>query len=89
MSWSPHNRREAVQYFLEFVISSLVHYADEVVVEQTNSGNTIQFCVRLNPVDVGKVIGRKGRTISALRNILNAIAAADHKKVMIEILEPA
>jgi len=48
----------------------------------------VVFEVRLNPTDVGKVIGKSGRTITAIRTLLTSAAAKHGKRVMLEIIEP-
>src|SRR2546422_7396432 len=46
------------------------------------------FELRLNPTDVGKVIGKQGRTITAIRTLLTSAAAKQGKRAMLEIIEP-
>lgn len=76
-----------MKYFIEFVISSLVKYADEVDVEETNQNDTTLYRVRLNPSDIGRVIGKKGKTIGAIRDLVHAAAARDNRKVQLEIVD--
>lgn len=77
----------AMKYFIEFVVSSLVTFADEVDVEEVEQEGTTTFYVRLNPADIGRIIGKHGKTISAIRNLLQAAAASDGRQVRLEIIE--
>jgi len=76
-----------VKEFLEFVIRRLVDFPDEVIVREVDGGRTAYFKLRMNPNDVGKVIGRHGQTIQALRGVLSAAAAKHDRKAQLEILE--
>ncbi len=77
-----------MKYFIEFVVSSLVKYADEVDVEETvrDDGSTA-YLIRLNPSDIGRVIGKRGKTIGAIRDLLHAAAARDGKKIHLDIMD--
>lgn len=75
-----------MKYFVEFVVRALVDFPDEVDIQEVDGGDSLTYYIRLNPQDIGKVIGRNGRTISAIRNILHAAAKVE-KRVQVEILE--
>jgi predicted RNA-binding protein YlqC (UPF0109 family) len=76
-----------MKYFVEFVVSSLVTFAEEVQVEEVDQDGTTIFYVRLNPADIGRVIGKHGKTISAIRNLLQAAAARDGRQVRLELVD--
>jgi len=69
---------------LELVAKSLVDSPDEVFVELFDDG-VIELEVAEN--DVGKVIGRQGRTARALRSLLGAVGYRAHKRYQLEIIE--
>jgi predicted RNA-binding protein YlqC (UPF0109 family) len=75
-----------MKYFVEFVVSSLVQHAAEVNVEMVERSDGIDCLVHLNPFDTGRVIGKKGRTISAIRNLCTAAVNKSSKQVRIEIV---
>jgi uncharacterized protein len=77
-----------VREFLEFVIRGLVDYPDDVIVTQGEDGEYLFFLLTMRPGDVGKVIGRNGHTINAIRSVLAAVAAKSGKKVAVDIVEP-
>jgi uncharacterized protein len=73
-----------VRLMVEKIAKSLVEAPDEVFVEQLD-GDVIELEVAEN--EVGKVIGRQGRTVRALRNLLNAAGVRSHRRYTLEIIE--
>ena len=65
----------------------LVDNPDSVSVGEVSSGQTMVLELRVAKVDVGKVIGREGRTAHALRTIVHAVTAKNKKRAVLEILE--
>lgn len=72
---------------IEIIAQRLVDYPDEVQISTVESNNTAVHELRVAKEDVGKVIGRAGRTAEAIRTILNAISAKERKRTILEILE--
>ena len=70
------------------MIKAIVDKPDEVDINLTESENTTIFELRLGDGDVGKVIGKKGKNVMALRTILSAATAkAGGKRSILEIIE--
>ncbi len=70
------------------MIKAMVDKPDEVDISLTESENTSIFELRLGDGDVGKVIGKKGKNVMALRTILSAATAKEGgKRSMLEIIE--
>ena len=77
-----------MQDLLTDIIKAIVDKPDEVDITLTESENTIIYELRLGDGDVGKVIGKKGRNVGAIRTILTAASAkAGGKRSMLEIIE--
>jgi predicted RNA-binding protein YlqC (UPF0109 family) len=76
-----------VETFLEFVVRQLVEAPEEVLVTKVEQGRKLIFKVEMRKSDVGKVIGRNGHTITAVRNLLNAAAARSGQQVLLQIVE--
>jgi uncharacterized protein len=74
--------------FIEYVVKELVDYPEQVDIREVDGDRVVVFEVRLNPTDVGKVIGKSGRTITAIRTLLTSAAAKHGKRAMLEIIEP-
>jgi predicted RNA-binding protein YlqC (UPF0109 family) len=73
--------------FLEFVIRQLVEYPDEMMLSEIPSGKMTIFKVQLRQSDVGRVIGRNGQTIHAIRALLASSAARHGQRATLEIVE--
>ena len=73
-----------VRTLLEGIVKSLVDAPEAVSVEQVD-GDVLELTVA--PNEVGKVIGRQGRTARALRTLLSAVGVRAHKRYTLEILE--
>lgn len=76
---------------LEEVVRALVSNPGRVRVEEReiSDQNTSFLRVHVDPQDVGKVIGKNGRTADAIRTIFMSIASLDKRRVFIEVDEPA
>ncbi len=73
--------------FVEFIIKHLVDKPDEVQVNEIVGERTVVYELRVGEGDMGKVIGRRGQTVRALRILLTAAAAKQGKRSVLEILE--
>jgi hypothetical protein len=76
-----------MQPFLEYVVKNLVQHQDEVKVTPVEREGTTIYELRLHPSDVGKVIGRQGMTINAIRSLLLAGSARKGLRCSLEIVE--
>jgi uncharacterized protein len=72
---------------VEHIAKSLVNNPDQVVVSETASERTAVIELRVAADDLGRVIGKEGRTAKAIRTILNAAATRENRRVVLEILE--
>ena len=72
---------------IEYIVKAVVDFPENVSVQQVEGENTTVFELRVRQEDIGKVIGKKGRTINAIRTLLNATAAKADKRAMLEIVE--
>lgn len=74
--------------FVEYIVKKLVDHPDEVRVSQIDSEKTVIMELQVKEGDLGKVIGKKGRTAKALRTLLTAAAAKQgQKRAILEIIE--
>ncbi|MCE5212226.1 MAG: KH domain-containing protein [Deltaproteobacteria bacterium] len=69
------------------ISQSLVDNADKVEVTEVIGDQSYIIELRVAKEDVGKVIGRQGRTAQAIRTILSAVSAKAHKRAFLEILD--
>ena len=74
--------------FIEFIAKQLVDKPDNVIVEETTPDeNTIAVTLKVDNSDIGKVIGKHGRNVNAMRTLLIAVGAKDHHRAILQILE--
>ncbi len=74
--------------FVEFIIKKLVDKPDDVQLTQDEKeDNKVVFQLAVDQDDVGKVIGKKGRTANAVRTLLSAVAAREGKRAILEIID--
>ena len=72
---------------LEIMIKNLVDNPDAVSVAEKADGKNVNYEVKVAKEDMGKVIGRQGKMAKALRSVMKAIAAKEHKRVNVEFLD--
>lgn len=72
---------------VEYVAKALVDQPDQVHVEAVEDSTTTTLRLRVAPGDLGRVIGKQGRTARAIRTLLHATAAKAKRRVVLEILE--
>lgn len=76
-----------MEQFLRYVIGQLVGDPDQAIITSTEKGNRTIFYLRLPKPSLGKVIGKGGHTIQALRNLINASAKKHGQRATLEIIE--
>ena len=81
------NQPLAMEEFLDFILRHLIDHPEEMVLTTVEGNRKITFKVQLRQSDVGKVIGKHGQTIIAIRNLLAAAAARHGEKAVFEIVE--
>ena len=72
---------------VEQIAKSLVDHPDKVVVHAVEGEQVTVLELRVDPTDLGKVIGKQGRTARSIRTILGAAGMKLHKRFTLEILE--
>ena len=76
-----------MQELITFIAKSLVDKPDDVQVTVTEEDDTILVDLAVAKEDLGKVIGKQGRTARAMRSLLSAAAGKEDKKSRLNILE--
>ncbi len=72
--------------FVEFIARHLVDHPDEVLLEVEEKEEKLVFKLKVSESDVGKIIGKSGRTASALRTLLRAVAAKEGRRAVLDIV---
>ena len=76
-----------MEEFLEFVIRQLIEFPDEMVLTRLENPRKVIFKVQLRQSDIGRVIGKHGQTINAIRNLLSAAASRHGQRALLQIDE--
>jgi predicted RNA-binding protein YlqC (UPF0109 family) len=76
-----------MQAFLEYVVKGLVQHPEEVSITPVERNGVTVYELRLNPQDMGKIIGRQGVTINAIRSLLQAGSAKKGLRCAVDIVE--
>jgi predicted RNA-binding protein YlqC (UPF0109 family) len=77
----------AMKELVKYIAQSLVDNQEKVVVTEIVGEQTSVIELRVAKEDLGKVIGKQGRTAKAIRTILSAASAKIHKRSVLEIIE--
>ncbi|MGB0152888.1 MAG: KH domain-containing protein [Verrucomicrobiales bacterium] len=73
----------AIQEFLEYVVVQLIKHPEEASVIHEKDGERHLYRIRLHPDDAGRVIGKSGKTIGAIRSL--AIASAQRHGIRVDV----
>ena len=74
--------------FIEFIAKQLVDKPDNVIVEETTPDeNTIAVTLKVDNSDIGKVIGKHGQNVKAMRTLLYAVGGKEHHRATLQIIE--
>jgi len=76
------------QELLEYIIKVLVDHPEDVKIEKKVDEMGVLLSVRVNPSDMGIVIGKQGATVRAIRTILRAVGLKNNARVNLKIEEP-
>lgn len=72
---------------LEFIITSLVTKPEAVAIDEQNEDGNINLDLKVDPSDMGLVIGKNGQTIRAIRKLLTVRAIAENVRVTLQLIE--
>ena len=71
---------------VEYIAKALVDHPENVTVNQVEGEQSIILELKVDPEDMGKVIGKQGRIAKAIRTVVKAAAAKEGKRVVVEII---
>ena len=72
---------------IDYIVRTLVDHPEEIDITEIEGERTIVYELRCNPDDVGKVIGKSGKTVGAIRTLLSPVAARQNRRAMLEVVE--
>jgi len=72
---------------LAYLVSSIVDKPEEVIIDETVEDGVVNFVIHVNKDDIGKVIGKEGKVIRAIRNSMKIPAIKQNKRIHITVGE--
>ena len=78
---------DKVGELIKLIASSLVDKPDQVEIQEVSGDSTTVYELRVAQEDLGKIIGKQGKTAKAIRVLLGAAAAKEKRRAVIEIIE--
>ena len=78
----------ADQQFLEHLVKALVDHPDDVQINRKVDEMGVLLSLRVNPMDMGQVVGRQGSTAKAIRSLLRIVGIRHNARVNLKIEEP-
>ena len=76
-----------LQGFVEFVVKSLVDHPEEMEIIPEQNEDHCALRIRCHKDDRGKIIGKRGKTITAIRALVSGAAGRQHKRVSVDVLD--
>lgn len=78
-----------MQELLEFILQHIVKHPDSIDIqkEESEEGNVVTFTAKIHPEDIALVIGKGGKTVKSIRNLLNVIALQEKKRILLNVKE--
>lgn len=72
---------------LDSILAEIVEHPEAIKLTEVTGDKTTIYEVRCNKEDLGKVIGKSGKTVGAIRELLNALAARHGRRAVLEVVE--
>jgi predicted RNA-binding protein YlqC (UPF0109 family) len=82
-------RNYVMKEFVEYIVKNLVDHPDKVRINEVGGTHTLIIELGVEKSDIGKIIGKKGKTINAIRTLLMSVASRNGIRVNLEIIEEA
>jgi uncharacterized protein len=76
-----------MERFLDYVLRQLIEFPDELVILKEDAPKKTVYRIQVRQTDIGKVVGKHGSTIAAIRNLVAAAAAKHGNRATVEIME--
>jgi len=77
------------QDFLEYIVKALVDHPEDVEIDRKVDEMGVLLSLKVNPEDMGQIIGRAGSTARAIRGLVRIVGLKNHARVNLKIEEPA
>ena len=81
--------KDSDKEFLEFIVKTLVDHPGDVKIDRKVDEMGVLLSLKVNPEDMGQIIGKAGSTARAIRNLVRIVGLKNHARVNLKIEEPA
>jgi len=81
-------KKTSDQDFLEYIVKALVDHKEDVKIDRKVDEMGVLLSLKVNPEDMGQIIGRGGATARALRSLVRIVGLKNHARVNLKIEEP-
>ncbi len=82
-------KKSSDQEFLEYLIKALVDHPEDVKIDRKVDEMGVLLSLKMNPEDMGQIIGKAGATAKAIRGLVRIVGLKNHARVNLKIEEPA
>ena len=76
------------QEFLEYIVKALVDHPEDVKIDRRVDEMGVLLSLKVNPEDMGQIVGRQGSTARAIRSLVRIVGLKNHARVNLKIEEP-
>ena len=76
-----------IKALIEAMVTPLIKFPEEMTIEEVDTEEFYEYHLHLNPEDIGRVIGKKGRVASAIRTIIYSVKTTDNKRTRLVIVD--
>ncbi|MBA3029004.1 MAG: KH domain-containing protein [Desulfobacteraceae bacterium] len=76
-----------MKHLIEIIARALVDSPDDVSIKEVQGNSVLILELSVAKMDVGKIIGKQGRNVDAIRTLLNAVSAKNNTRTLLEIVE--
>jgi predicted RNA-binding protein YlqC (UPF0109 family) len=78
-----------MKQLIEYIVSNIVNHPESVVItiEETEDKDTTKYLIKVDPEDVGRVIGKQGKVIKSIRQIIRIAAIQKGTRAIVDLLE--
>ncbi len=77
-----------MEELLNYLVQNLVDSKDKYKVHKSEENGIVLFTIQVSKEDMGKIIGKEGKIINAIRNLVKILAVKEGKRVTVELAEP-
>ena len=76
-----------IEGFVEYVVKALVDFPDEVEISSQENADGATIQIRCRKEDIGKVVGKRGKIIMAIRSLVSGAAGRQRKRISVDVLD--